>query len=79
MDGFPNSDQEAEYRRSLLSAAGDGNTSAQQELEREYHVRIYSALERQHYVPARLPDHLPKAVQRRLASVMEHEDVDLDN
>jgi hypothetical protein len=79
MDAFPNSEQEAEYRRSLLRAAGNGNTSAQQELEKEYHVRIYSAVERQHYVPAPLPDHLPMAVQRRLSTVMEHDDSDLDN
>jgi len=79
MDAFPNSEQESEYRRSLLNAASNGNASAQQELEREYHVRIYSALERQHYVPAPLPDHLPMTVQRRLASVMEHEESDLDN
>jgi hypothetical protein len=79
MEAFPNSEQEAERRRSLLRAAGNGNTSAQQELEREYHVRIYSALERQHYVPAPLPEHLPMAVQRRLSSVIEHEEPDMDN
>jgi len=33
--------EEMEYRRSLFKAAAKGDVRAQQELESEYHVRVY--------------------------------------
>jgi len=33
-------EKEMEYRRSLLKAAANGDLRAQDELEREYHVRV---------------------------------------
>lgn len=37
---------EEEYRRRLFLAASKGDPTAQEELRRTYHVRIYSASER---------------------------------
>jgi hypothetical protein len=33
-------EEEMEYRRSLFKAAANGDLRAQEELEREYHVRV---------------------------------------
>ena len=41
------SDPEQEYRRQLLAAVRKGKVMAKEELEREYHVRTYSAAERE--------------------------------
>jgi hypothetical protein len=41
-----NSDFEQEHRRRLLSAARNGQPTANAELENEYHVRVYSEAER---------------------------------
>lgn len=46
MRGFTELDREQEYRRQLLAAARSGKTAAQEELQREFNVRIYSAAER---------------------------------
>ena len=35
-------EEEMEHRRILLMAAANGDVLAQQELEREYHVRVYA-------------------------------------
>jgi len=45
-------DAEQEYRRQLLIEARKGKAAAKEELEREYHVRTYSAAERAklHYI-----------------------------
>jgi hypothetical protein len=40
--------EEMEYRRALFKAAGSGDLRAQQELEREYHVRVRGQNERRH-------------------------------
>ena len=39
-------DEDKEYRRQLLIDARKGKAVAKEELEREYHVRTYSAAER---------------------------------
>jgi len=39
-------DPDQDYRRKLLSAARDGQPTANAELEKEYHVRVYSEAER---------------------------------
>lgn len=39
-------DPEQEYRRHLLAAAREGKAKASEELQREYNVRVYSAIER---------------------------------
>jgi hypothetical protein len=38
--------EEMEYRRSLFKAAAKGDIRAQEELEREYHVRVYASSKR---------------------------------
>ena len=40
--------QEMEYRRSLFKAAAKGNRRAQEELEREYHVRVRHEINPRH-------------------------------
>ncbi len=45
---------EQEYRRQLLIEARKGKAAAKEELEREYHVRTYSAAERAKRQSARL-------------------------
>lgn len=40
------SDPEQDYRRQLLAESRKGKVVAKEELEREYHVRTYSAAER---------------------------------
>ena len=42
-------EEELEYRRSLLRAAAKGDVDAQEELEQEFHVRVYSLSERTAY------------------------------
>jgi hypothetical protein len=39
-------DPEQDYRRQLLAEARKGKATAREELQREYHVRMYSAAER---------------------------------
>ena len=78
MDRFPNTEQETEHRRVLLAKAATGSTSAQQELESEYHVRVYSALERERYVPIP-PRTLSLSISRKIDSVVEVVDRDWDN
>jgi hypothetical protein len=41
--------EEHERRKQLLSAAANGNGEAQNELQREYRVRVFSAVERAKY------------------------------
>ena len=79
MDRFPNTEQETEHRRVLLAKAATGSTSAQQELESEYHVRVYSALERERYIPPSLPRTLSLSISRKIDSVVEVVDRDWDN
>ena len=79
MEAFPNTEREAEYRRVLLAEAATGSTPAQQELEREYHVRVYSALERERYVPPSLSHNLSSTISRKIDSVVEIVDRDWDS
>jgi len=71
MERSSNVEQETEYRRSLLTEAATGSTRAQQELEREYHVRVYSAQERQNYIPPLLPNSLSPSISRKIDSVVD--------
>ena len=62
-------DAELEERRSLLEAATKGSLPAQQTLAREYHVRVYSAIERETYAVTRTPDSAPSPRRRKPRSV----------
>ena len=62
-------DAELEERRLLLEEATKGSLPAQQKLEREYHVRVYSALEREKYAVTRTPDSIPLPRRRKNRSV----------
>ncbi|BCA52886.1 hypothetical protein W02_00260 [Nitrospira sp. KM1] len=52
-------EKELERRRTLLQAAATGDGLAQQELEREYHVRVYSSTELEDMYERSLSDDLP--------------------
>jgi hypothetical protein len=71
METFRSVEGETEYRRSLLTEAATGSARAQQELDREYHVRVYSAQERENYIPPSLPHNLSPAMSRKIDSVVE--------
>jgi hypothetical protein len=46
-------EKEAEYRRMLFKAAAMGDQHAQEELEREYHVRIWCKKDRNRKIKPR--------------------------
>ena len=71
METFRSVEGETEYRRSLLTEAATGSARAQQELDQEYHVRVYSAQERENYIPPSLPHNLSPAMSRKIDSVVE--------
>ena len=58
-------EDESERRRTLLRLAGKGDARAQQELEEEYHVRVYSPAQRASYKPKQEP-RLFGALQRKI-------------
>ena len=58
-------DPEREERRSLLQAAASGDVSAQLKLDEEYHVRVYSAVEREQYISMMKAHHMPSAGRRK--------------
>ena len=60
------SNQELEERRSLLRGAATGNVAAQQKLAEEFHVRVFSAPEREKYAAPRMSPNLPSAARRKL-------------
>ncbi|MBD0316463.1 MAG: hypothetical protein ICV75_07205 [Nitrospiraceae bacterium] len=58
-------DPELEERRSLLQAAAGGSVPARLKLEREYHVRLYTADECARYAATRDSDSRPPARRKR--------------
>jgi len=50
-------DPEKDYRRQLLAEARKGKVMAKEELQREYHVRMYSAAERAKLYYEAVPKH----------------------
>lgn len=53
-------DPEQDYRRQLLAEARKGKALAKDELQREYHVRMYSAAERAKLSYTVIPKHKSK-------------------
>ncbi len=53
MDSCYMPEEELDRRRSLFKAAAKGDVRAKQELEQEYHVRVYSPAERRAFLKRR--------------------------
>lgn len=64
-------DPEQEYRRRLLAAARRGKAAAREELQREFHVRVYSPAERAELYYEAIPKMKGRLSQRHLDIGME--------
>jgi hypothetical protein len=69
------SDADQDHRRRLLSAARNGQSTAKAELEKEYHVKVYSEAERSVLHYEAIPQAGRHASRRHLSERTQIDDI----